>query len=120
MITLVNEHILLCIFPRNQSTPVRHERDIAQNILQNRPSYPVVFPLKKTTKYVTSAAFGYTVRKSIAYSWLPSLVVEGTTVEIEYFRKRIRAALTDEPLYDPKVHRLADVTSVRNLVEPQD
>jgi dimethylglycine oxidase len=34
--------------------------------------------------YVTSAAYGYSVRKSIAYAWLPPELAEfGTTLDIE-------------------------------------
>nr|MDQ5861710.1 FAD-dependent oxidoreductase [Actinomycetota bacterium] len=34
--------------------------------------------------YVTSAAYGYSVRKPIAYAWLPAAVGIGDAVEIEY------------------------------------
>jgi glycine cleavage system aminomethyltransferase T len=37
--------------------------------------------------YVTSAAFGYTIGKPIAYAYLPSWVDEGDPVEIEYFAR---------------------------------
>jgi glycine cleavage system aminomethyltransferase T len=56
--------------------------------------------------YVTSAAFGYTIGKPIAYAYLPSTVVEGNIVEIEYFGRRIQATVTPEPLYDPQMNRL--------------
>jgi dimethylglycine oxidase len=56
--------------------------------------------------YVTSAAFGYTVGKPIAYAYLPCWVYEGDPVEIEYFGKRIRATVTREPLFDPEMRRL--------------
>jgi len=56
--------------------------------------------------YVTSAAFGYTIRKPIAYASLLSTVVEGDSVEIEYFGRRIPATVTPEPLYDPNMSRL--------------
>jgi len=59
--------------------------------------------------YVTSAAFGYTVGKPIAYAYLPSSVTEGQSVELEYFSKRIKATVRPEPLYDPKMTRLRDV-----------
>ena len=39
--------------------------------------------------YVTSVAYGYSVRKSIAYAWLaPELVEFGTRLDIEYFEER--------------------------------
>jgi dimethylglycine oxidase len=55
---------------------------------------------------VTSAAFGYTIGKPIAYAYLPSWVQEGDPVEIEYFGKRIRATVSPEPLVDPEMKRL--------------
>jgi dimethylglycine oxidase len=56
--------------------------------------------------YVTSAAFGYTVGKPIAYAYLPAAVGEGDVVEIEYFGERIKATVTAEPLFDPEMTRL--------------
>lgn len=56
--------------------------------------------------YVTSAAYGYTLGKPIAYSYLPSSVQIGDEVEIEYFGTRIPATVTDEPLFDPEMNRL--------------
>ncbi|TPX10387.1 uncharacterized protein E0L32_008606 [Thyridium curvatum] len=65
-----------------------------------------VFVSGRAEGYVTSAAFGYTVRKPVAYAYLPSTVNEGDAVEIEYFGKRIQATVTPEPLYDPSMSRL--------------
>ncbi|KPI38441.1 Dimethylglycine oxidase [Cyphellophora attinorum] len=65
-----------------------------------------VFSEGKAVGYVTSAAFGYTVRKPIAYAWLPSAIEEGAKVELEYFGKKIAATVTPEPLFDPKMERL--------------
>ena len=65
-----------------------------------------VFYESKPVGYVTSAAFGYTIGKPIAYAWLPSKVVVGEAVEIEYFGHRIQATVTAEPLYDPQMSRL--------------
>jgi glycine cleavage system aminomethyltransferase T len=56
--------------------------------------------------YVTSAAYGYSVRKPIAYAWLPSAVSVGDSVEIEYFGRRVAATVTAEPLFDPGMERL--------------
>ncbi len=56
--------------------------------------------------YVTSAAYGYSVRKPIAYAWLPASVSVGDAVEIEYFGDRITATVTAEPLFDPGMERL--------------
>jgi dimethylglycine oxidase len=60
----------------------------------------------KAVGYVTSAAYGYTIRKPIAYAWLPGSLGEDESVEIEYFGQRIKATITPEPLFDPKMERL--------------
>ncbi|WP_037891320.1 aminomethyltransferase family protein, partial [Streptomyces viridochromogenes] len=57
--------------------------------------------------YVTSAAYGYTIGKGIAYAWLPTeLTTPGTTVRIGYFDQRIEAVVAEEPLFDPTMSRL--------------
>ncbi|KAK2613083.1 hypothetical protein N8I77_000012 [Diaporthe amygdali] len=56
--------------------------------------------------YVTSAAYGYSVGKPIAYAWLPGSLGESDSVEIEYFGQRVKATITPEPLFDPKMERL--------------
>jgi dimethylglycine oxidase len=65
-----------------------------------------VFSDGRPVGYVTSAAFGYTVGKPIAYAYLPSSVNEGDAVEIEYFGNRIKATVNPEPLVDPQMTRL--------------
>ncbi len=55
--------------------------------------------------YVTSAAHGYTIGRSIAYAWLPALEV-GAAVEIEYFGHRYPATVSAEPLVDPSMSRI--------------
>jgi glycine cleavage system aminomethyltransferase T/glycine/D-amino acid oxidase-like deaminating enzyme len=52
--------------------------------------------------YVTNAAFGFTVRKPVAYAWLPGTIREGEAVEVEYFGKKIKATVTADPLHDPQ------------------
>jgi glycine cleavage system aminomethyltransferase T/glycine/D-amino acid oxidase-like deaminating enzyme len=56
--------------------------------------------------YVTSAAYGFTIGKPIAYAYLPAEIGEGDQVEIEYFGQRIAATVTPEPLFDPSMSRL--------------
>jgi glycine cleavage system aminomethyltransferase T len=57
--------------------------------------------------YVTSAAYGYSVGRGIAYGYLPvDLAVEGTSVEVEYFGERHAATVSSDPLVDPKGERL--------------
>ncbi len=57
--------------------------------------------------YVTSAGYGYTIGKGIAYAWLPvELSAVGTSLQIGYFDQRIAARVAAEPLFDPKMTRL--------------
>jgi glycine cleavage system T protein len=57
--------------------------------------------------YVTSANYGYSVGKFIAYGYLPiAHAAAGTKVEVEYFGQRLTATVTREPLYDPKNEKL--------------
>ncbi len=65
-----------------------------------------VFVNGEAAGYITSAAYGYSVRKPIAYAWLPAGVGIGDAVEIEYFGKRLAATVTAEPLFDPGMERL--------------
>jgi glycine cleavage system aminomethyltransferase T len=57
--------------------------------------------------YVTSANFGYSVGRSIAYGYLPAaLAHEGARVEIAYFGREHGATVAREPLFDPQGDRL--------------
>ncbi|MBE8518829.1 FAD-dependent oxidoreductase [Amycolatopsis sp. H6(2020)] len=56
--------------------------------------------------YVTSAAYGYTVGRPIAYAWLPAAADIGSSVEIEYFGRRVAATVAAEPLVDPGMERI--------------
>jgi dimethylglycine oxidase len=57
--------------------------------------------------YVTSAAYGYTVGRAVAYGYLPvDVAVEGAAVEIGYFGERFPATVAADPLVDPKGERL--------------
>ncbi|MCX4573641.1 FAD-dependent oxidoreductase [Streptomyces sp. NBC_01571] len=55
--------------------------------------------------YVTSASYGYTLGRCVAYAWLPALP-SGTGVHIEYFGAKMPATVADEPLFDPKMTRI--------------
>ncbi|MGW3629759.1 GcvT family protein [Streptomyces sp. NPDC005122] len=55
--------------------------------------------------YVTSASYGYTLGRCVAYAWLPALPA-GTGVHIEYFGEKIPATVADEPLFDPGMIRI--------------
>ncbi|GGV03605.1 sarcosine dehydrogenase [Streptomyces filipinensis] len=66
-----------------------------------------VYDGERAVGYVTSAAYGYTIGKGIAYAWLPAeLAVPGTTVHIGYFDQRVEAVVAEEPLFDPAMSRL--------------
>ncbi|MET1038496.1 MAG: FAD-dependent oxidoreductase [Aeromicrobium sp.] len=66
-----------------------------------------VFAGGEPVGYVTSAAWGHTIDKAIAYAWLPApLTAEGTTVEIGYFDERLPYVVTADPLFDPGMTRL--------------
>ena len=56
--------------------------------------------------YITSAAFGHTVHKPVAYAWLPAEMQEGDKVEISYFGKLIEASIVSEPLVDPEMVKI--------------
>ncbi|MEV5409556.1 FAD-dependent oxidoreductase [Thermopolyspora sp. NPDC052614] len=57
--------------------------------------------------YVTSAAFGHTIGRPIAYAWLPAELSEpGTRVEVEYFGRRVPAEVAAEPLFDPDMAKI--------------
>ncbi|KAJ9652615.1 hypothetical protein H2198_008142 [Neophaeococcomyces mojaviensis] len=92
---------------RSKQTPVRRLRCLTikdgRSVVLGKE--PVYFD-GRAVGYITNAAFGYTIGKPIAYAWLPSRVVEGDTVEIEYFGRRIQASVTPEPVYDPQMSRL--------------
>ncbi len=56
--------------------------------------------------YVTSAGYGYTVRQSIAYGYLPvDYATPGTQIEVQLFGTHYGATVMKEPLYDPKSQR---------------
>ncbi|MFC5033697.1 GcvT family protein [Streptomyces sp. DSM 41987] len=57
--------------------------------------------------YVTSASYGYTIGKGIAYAWLPAeLATPGHVLHVGYFDQRVAAQVADEPLFDPSMSRL--------------
>ena len=57
--------------------------------------------------YVTSADFGYSVGKHIAYGYLPVTYADkGRKVDILYFGQRVAATVDDDPLFDAGMTRL--------------
>jgi glycine cleavage system aminomethyltransferase T len=68
---------------------------------------PVRGPDGEVVAYVTSANYGYSVGRGIAYAYLPVALTEpGTSVGIEYFDVVHPARVADEPLFDPAGERL--------------
>ncbi len=66
-----------------------------------------VYANGRAAGYVTSAAYGYSVGRGIAYAWLPPELAEaGSAVEIEYFGERRAATVAEEPLFDPAMKRM--------------
>jgi 4-methylaminobutanoate oxidase (formaldehyde-forming) len=52
---------------------------------------------------VTSGGYGYTIKKPIAYGYLPVRYSEpGTRLQVEVAAKRYEATVEKEPLYDPE------------------
>ncbi|MFP5023302.1 GcvT family protein [Pseudonocardia phyllosphaerae] len=56
--------------------------------------------------YVTSAAYAHTLGTPVAYAWLPAGLEVGSSVEILYFDRRVRASVAAEPLLDPAMERM--------------
>jgi 4-methylaminobutanoate oxidase (formaldehyde-forming) len=56
---------------------------------------------------VTTGGYGYTVKRSIAYAYLPpASAVPGTAVEVEIFGRWVPGEVSPEPLFDPKGERI--------------
>jgi glycine cleavage system T protein len=56
---------------------------------------------------VTSGGYGYTVKSSIAYAYLPAeLVVPGTRVSVGLFGRDVGAEVRAEPLFDPNSEKV--------------
>src|SRR6185503_4460689 len=55
---------------------------------------------------VTSAGYGYTVGRSIAYAYLPAEHDAGTAVEVDIFGRWVPGEVAREPLYDPEGERV--------------
>jgi glycine cleavage system aminomethyltransferase T len=68
---------------------------------------PVRGPDGEVVAYVTSASYGYSIGRGIAYAYLPVPLAEpGMVVGIEYFDVVLPAHVAAEPLWDPAGERL--------------
>ncbi len=62
---------------------------------------------KQVLGRVSSGGYGYTIRQSIAYGYLPvEYALPGTQIEVQLFGTRYPATVTREPLYDPKNEKI--------------
>jgi sarcosine dehydrogenase len=61
---------------------------------------------KGVVGFTTSANFGHTVGKPIAYGYLPVELADRTDFVIEVYGEPIPATRHDRPLYDPDNTRL--------------
>lgn len=86
--------------PRRRLTALLLD-DTAAVVLGKEPVYVDGLP----AGYVTSAAYGYTLGRCVAYAWLPPLIA-GTPVHIEYFGGKVPATVAQEPLFDPEMSRI--------------
>jgi 4-methylaminobutanoate oxidase (formaldehyde-forming) len=56
---------------------------------------------------VTSGGYGYAVRRSIAYAYLPAEhSAPGTAVDVDIFGRWVEGEVAAEPLYDPAGDRV--------------
>ncbi|MFF4468846.1 FAD-dependent oxidoreductase [Streptomyces sp. NPDC001599] len=87
--------------PERRLTPLLLD-DPAAVVLGREPVYLDGAP----AGYVTSAAYGYTLGRCVAYAWLPAGLADGTGVHVEYFGEKVPATVAEEPLFDPKMTRI--------------
>ncbi|MEU6032578.1 FAD-dependent oxidoreductase [Streptomyces tauricus] len=86
--------------PQRRLTPLLLD-DPSSVVLGKEPVYVGGAP----AGYVTSAAYGYTVGRCVAYAWLPVLPV-GAGVSVEYFGEKVGATVVGEPVFDPGMSRI--------------
>jgi glycine cleavage system aminomethyltransferase T len=76
--------------------------ELGQVVLGNEP----VLVDGEPAGFVTSAAQGMSVGRSIAYAWLPAGLAVGDRVTIAYLDRRYGAQVAEEPLFDPTMTRM--------------
>ncbi len=86
--------------PARRLTPLLLD-DPAAVVLGKEPVYVDGVP----AGYVTSASYGYTLGRCVAYAWLPPSAA-GAGVHIEYFGEKVPATVAEEPLFDPEMTRI--------------
>jgi glycine cleavage system aminomethyltransferase T len=53
-----------------------------------------------------SCAYGYTVRRNVAYAYLPLVLEPGAGVEVEVLGTRVPAEVASDAVYDPENERV--------------
>ncbi|MEU1294457.1 FAD-dependent oxidoreductase [Streptomyces sp. NPDC005840] len=86
--------------PARRLTPLLLD-DPAAVVLGQEPVYVGGEP----AGYVTSASYGYTLGRCVAYAWLPALPT-GTGVHLAHLDGKVAATVADEPLFDPEMTRI--------------
>jgi len=98
-------------FIGRQALMAQKERGLTRRLccltIESDPLMPVgkeaILDGDKVIGLVTSGGFGYTVRKPIAYGYLPiQYSTPKTRLQIEVAAKRYEATVQKEPLYDPE------------------
>ena len=56
--------------------------------------------------FVTSAGWGPTVERSIAYAWLPRDLAQGTEIDVRYFDRTLHGRVAEATLFDPDGRRV--------------
>jgi glycine cleavage system aminomethyltransferase T len=56
--------------------------------------------------FVTSAGWGPSVERSVAYAWLPRGLATGTEVDIRYFDRTLHGRIAPTTLFDPEGRRV--------------
>jgi dimethylglycine oxidase len=63
--------------------------------------------LEKIIGWVASGGYGYSVKESIVYAYLPlEYATPGNELDIEFFGEHVKATVQKMPLWDPKGDRI--------------
>jgi 4-methylaminobutanoate oxidase (formaldehyde-forming) len=68
---------------------------------------PIRTEAGRTVGWVASGGYGYSVRESIIFAYLPAEYAKaGTKLEVECFGEQVSAVVVQSPLWDPKGERI--------------
>lgn len=60
----------------------------------------------RVSSRLRSAAYGYTVSRTVGYAYLPAGIAEGRPLEVDVFGQRVTAAVASDVLHDPDGSRM--------------